>query len=82
MVGHTTSCFFKTGQTMHTKLTSVAMQPSYSTQMTLHAILWPTALFVAGFVATFISLIYVCRDWDMDFSDTDFCIYITGLVDV
>ena len=68
---------------MHTKLMSVAMHAgSYSTQVTLHAILWPTLIFVAGFVATIISLIYVCRDWDMDFSDMDFCMYLTGVVDV
>lgn len=54
---------------------------SYSTQATINAILLPTVFFVAGFVATFISLIYVCRDWDMDFSDVEFCIYVTGVVD-
>ena len=67
---------------MHAKLTSVAIHAgSYSTQVTLNAILWPTVMFIAGFVGTFISMIYVCRDWEMDFSDVDFCIYVTGVVD-
>ena len=50
--------------------------------LTLHAILWPSILFVVGFVCTFFSLIYVCRDWDMDFREMDFCIYITGVLNV
>ena len=82
--GKTTACFLRSVQNMQIKLTSsMAIHAgSYSTQMALHSILWPTVFFIAGFVGMFFSLIYVCRDLEMDFSDMDFCIYVTGVVDV
>ena len=56
-VGHMTSCYLRpTGP-------AADLKPSYHYSMTikLNAMLWPTLLFIIGFVNTFISSVYICK---------------------
>ncbi len=82
-VGKTTACFFQSVHHIGVKLSSgMGINiDSCNTQFTLRAMIWPTLMFVVSFIGTFISLIYVCSDMEMDYSEAHFCLTVTGVAD-